>query len=77
MGQRHQVFLIARLVPHGSTDGKAYYRCVAARHHQWCYGTLPLAATYRFVTLLKNPNNVEIIRDELRRAQNAYGRTSN
>ncbi|KAK7440634.1 hypothetical protein VKT23_016982 [Stygiomarasmius scandens] len=66
MGQRHQVFLIARLVPHGSTDGKAYYRCVVARHHQWCYGTLPLAATYRFVTLLKNPNNAEIIRDELR-----------
>ncbi|KAF5338848.1 hypothetical protein D9758_015572 [Tetrapyrgos nigripes] len=74
MGQRHQVFLIARLVPHGSTTGQAYYRCIAAHHHQWCYGTLPLKGTRRFLALLKNENNAEIIRDEIRRAQGVYGR---
>ncbi|KAE9402181.1 hypothetical protein BT96DRAFT_1017758 [Gymnopus androsaceus JB14] len=42
MGQRHQAFIVARVVPHGSTDGKAYYRCLGAWHHQWCYGSLPL-----------------------------------
>ncbi|KAF5338855.1 hypothetical protein D9758_015579 [Tetrapyrgos nigripes] len=74
MGQRHQVFLIARLVPHGSTTGQAYYRCIVAHHHQWCYGTLPLKGTRRFLALLKNENNAEIIRDEIRRAQGVYGR---
>lgn len=35
MGQRHQAFIIARVVPHGNTDRKAYYRCLGAYHHQW------------------------------------------
>ncbi|KAK7440618.1 hypothetical protein VKT23_016966 [Stygiomarasmius scandens] len=74
MGQRHQVFLIARLVPCGFKTGQAYYRCIGAHHHQWCYGTLPLAALHRFISLIKNPNNAEIVRDEIRRAQGAYGR---
>jgi hypothetical protein len=74
MGQRHQVFLIARVVPHGSTTGQAYYRCIAAHHHQWCYGSLPLRATRRFLTLIQNENNAQIIRDEIRRVQSVYGR---
>ncbi|THU99710.1 hypothetical protein K435DRAFT_751721 [Dendrothele bispora CBS 962.96] len=74
MGQKHQVFIIARLIPHGSTTGKPYYRCIAARHHQWCHGYLALAATHRFLTLIKNEDNAEIIRDELHRAQCKYGR---
>ncbi|KAK7030258.1 hypothetical protein VNI00_014275 [Paramarasmius palmivorus] len=75
MGQRHQAFLIARLTL--STEGeqtKPRYRCIAALHHQWCYGRLPLSATRRFLNLLKNPDNAEIIRDELRRAHGKYGR---
>ncbi|THU99697.1 hypothetical protein K435DRAFT_776898 [Dendrothele bispora CBS 962.96] len=74
MGQHHQAFIIARLIPHGSTTEKPYYRCIGAHHHSWCYGTLPLAATHRFLTLIKNEDNAEIIRDELRRAQYEYGR---
>ncbi|KAK7031161.1 hypothetical protein VNI00_013576 [Paramarasmius palmivorus] len=76
MGQRHQAFLIVRLTP-VSADGeqtKAYYRCVCAIHHQWCYGRLPLSATRRFLNLLKNPENAEIVRDEIRRAHGKYGR---
>ncbi|GLB42883.1 hypothetical protein LshimejAT787_1203320 [Lyophyllum shimeji] len=72
MGQRHQVFLIARVVPHGET--KAYYRCVAALHHQWCYGRLPLHATRRMLSLIKKEDNAEIIREELRLLNEKYGR---
>ncbi|KAK7031147.1 hypothetical protein VNI00_013562 [Paramarasmius palmivorus] len=72
MGQRHQAFLITRLIPHGEQT-KAYYRCIAAVHHQWCYGRLPLSATRRFLNLVKNPENATIVRDEIRRAQGKYG----
>ncbi|KAK0486928.1 hypothetical protein EDD18DRAFT_1360140 [Armillaria luteobubalina] len=72
MGQRHQVFAIAKVIPKGDTS--AYYRCVAAWHHQWCYGTLPLKATRRFLTILKQKDNAEIVLDEIRRVQNKYGR---
>ncbi|KAF8895917.1 hypothetical protein CPB85DRAFT_206203 [Mucidula mucida] len=63
MGQRHQAFLIAKVVLHGGT--KAYYRCIAAWHHQWCYGRLPIDATRRPITLLKQKDNAEIVRDEI------------
>ncbi|KIP10591.1 hypothetical protein PHLGIDRAFT_101003 [Phlebiopsis gigantea 11061_1 CR5-6] len=64
MGQRHQAFLIAKVKPHGSSE--ANYRCIAAYHHQWCYGSLPLRATRRLLTLVKQPENAEIIREEIR-----------
>ncbi|KAG6890184.1 hypothetical protein C0995_010889 [Termitomyces sp. Mi166 len=72
MGQRHQAFLIAEIVPHGKTDAK--YRCVAAMHHQWCYGSLPLRATRRLLTLLKKPEHEKIILQELRALDGKYGR---
>ncbi|KAG7449251.1 uncharacterized protein BT62DRAFT_929226 [Guyanagaster necrorhizus] len=72
MGQRHQVFAIAKLIPKGDT--KAYYRCIAAWHHQWCYGTLPLKAARRFLTLLQQKDNAEIVLDEICRVQNKFGR---
>jgi hypothetical protein len=74
MGQRHQAFVIARVRPHSadsSTPPK--YRCIAAFHHQWCYGRLPLNATYRFITQVKNNNNAEIIRGEIAAIQGKYG----
>ncbi|THU91322.1 hypothetical protein K435DRAFT_727395 [Dendrothele bispora CBS 962.96] len=74
MSQPHQVFIIARLIPHGSTTGKPYYHCIGARYHLSCDEILPLAATRRFLTLIKNEDNAEIIRDELHRAQYKYGR---
>ncbi|ESK85393.1 hypothetical protein Moror_5922 [Moniliophthora roreri MCA 2997] len=78
MGNRHQVFLIARLVPHSNSasnkNTRSYYRCITAHHNQNCCGRQPLSAVRRFINLLQNPDNAEIIRDELRRAQGRYGR---
>ena len=71
MGQRHQAFLIARVIPYGET--KPQYRCIAAYHHQWCYGSLPLAATRRFLTLVKQKENAEIVREEVRAIDGKYG----
>ena len=72
MGQRHQVFLIARIIPHGETHAK--YRCVAALYHHWCYGSLPLCATRRLLTLLKKPEHVKIVAEEIRSLDGEYGR---
>ena len=74
MGQRHQVFLIARVnsKAHEKTPAKiCHYRCIAAFHHQWCYGRLPLKAARRFLTLAKQKDNAQIIREELRNFDNA------
>ncbi|KAG6919679.1 hypothetical protein DXG01_002622 [Tephrocybe rancida] len=72
MGQRHQIFLIAKIIPHKLTEAK--YRCIAAMHHQWCYGSLPLLATRRLLTLLKKPEHSQIVREELRVLNGKYGR---
>ncbi|KAI0327956.1 hypothetical protein GY45DRAFT_1282825, partial [Cubamyces sp. BRFM 1775] len=63
MGERFQVFLIARRPVPGNRWG---YRCIAALHHQWCYGTMPLQALHRFFNLLRQEENKAIVRDELR-----------
>jgi len=72
MGQRHQVFLIARVnsKAHGETPAETRYRCIAALHHQWCYGRLPLKAARRFLTLAKQTDNAQIIREELQNFDN-------
>jgi hypothetical protein len=75
MGQRHQAFIIARVVPHGGT--KHQYRCIAAFHHQWCYGKLPLQATRRLLTLVKQKDNADIIRAEIRSINGKYGSLGN
>ncbi|EKM59017.1 uncharacterized protein PHACADRAFT_169481 [Phanerochaete carnosa HHB-10118-sp] len=72
MGQRHQAFVIAKVQSHGSAEAK--YRCIAAYHHQWCYGTLPLRATRRLLILVRQPENAEIIREEVRSIASKYGR---
>lgn len=71
MGRRHQVFIIARVL---TADGEKHYRCVGAFHHQWCYETLPISAAARLLTLIKQKDNAEIIREELRLIQGKYGR---
>lgn len=71
MGQRHQVFIIARI---RTAQGETYYRCVGALHHQWCYGTLPLFAASRFLILIKQKDNTAVVREELRLIQGRYGR---
>jgi hypothetical protein len=72
MGQRHQAFLIARIRPHGGSGAK--YRCIAAAHHQWCYGSLPLQAARRFLTLVREPDNAAIVRYEINALDGRYGR---
>ena len=71
MGQRHQAFIIALV---RTAQGKKHYRCVGAFHHQWCYGNLPLLAAYRFLTLIKQKDNAQIIREDLRLIEGKYGR---
>ena len=73
MGQRHQVYLIARVTPHGKPLGETRYRCIAALHHQWCYGRLPLQAATRFINLIKQKENAEIIREEINNIHGLYG----
>ncbi|GJE83972.1 hypothetical protein PsYK624_000450 [Phanerochaete sordida] len=72
MGQRHQAFIIAKVRPHGASMRK--YRCIAAYHSQWCYGTLPLRAAYRVLQAVKQPENAAVIREELRNIDGKYGR---
>jgi hypothetical protein len=71
MGQRHQVFLIARVLPHNDT--RYLYRCIAAFHHQWCFGEFPLQAVRRFLALVRQKNNAEIVRSEIQDIQGKYG----
>jgi hypothetical protein len=71
MGQRHQVYIIALIL---SAQGEKHYRCVGGFHHQWCYGNLPLLAARRFLTLIKQKDNAEIIREDLRLIEGKYGR---
>ena len=73
MGQRHQVYIIARITPHGKPLGETRYRCIAALHHQWCYGRLPLRAATRCITLIKQKENAEIIREEINNIHGLYG----
>ncbi|RXW21620.1 hypothetical protein EST38_g4245 [Candolleomyces aberdarensis] len=63
MGQRHQIFVVARVC---IAPGKPrQYRCIAALHHQWCYGKLPLRGVNSFKRLARVPENVAIINEEL------------
>ena len=73
MGQRHQAYLIARVTPHGKPLDETRYRCIAALHDQWCYGRLPLKATTRFITLIKQKENAEIVREEINNIHGLYG----
>ncbi|KAF9498466.1 hypothetical protein BDN71DRAFT_1587486 [Pleurotus eryngii] len=74
MGQRHQIWLIAKVVPRDSTDNKAYYRSLGGFHNQCCYGRLPLRAVRRFIDLAKQKDNAEIIQIELDGVQKKYSR---
>lgn len=75
MGQRHQLFIIARLRPYGAAENSPpLYRCVAAFHSQWLYGCLALRSARRILTLIKKKENAEIVRAEIDGLQGKYGR---
>lgn len=67
----HQVLLIAQVRVRGSQNPT--YRCVAEYHKHDCYGTLPLRALLRLFTLLKQPDNADVVREELRALDGQYG----
>lgn len=71
MGQRHQAYIIARVIPHGGD--KPNYRCVGALHDQWCYGSLPLKAATRFIKLIKQKEHAEVILEEIKALNGKYG----
>lgn len=61
MGQRHQLFVIAKIA--------AKYRCLAAIHHQWLYGYRALRRLKDILDRFSNPVNWPALRRELRKAQ--------
>lgn len=74
MGRRHQCFAIARVVPYGYPDSQPKFRCVAAYHNQYCQDAQPLEAIRRFVTLLQQTENAEVVQAEVKNIQRKYGR---
>ncbi|KAJ6539242.1 hypothetical protein B0H19DRAFT_960316 [Mycena capillaripes] len=68
MGQRHQVFIVARVAAHNTTDPR--YRCW---HCSYVFARLPLKAARRFITLIKQKDNAELVTEELRTIQGKYG----
>ncbi|KAJ8519328.1 hypothetical protein ONZ45_g3712 [Pleurotus djamor] len=72
MGHRHQVYLIAKVIPHGSTDDRALYRSMGGFHDQWCYGRLAVRASRRFVDLVNQPQNAALIQFEIDAIQKKY-----
>ncbi|KAJ6599168.1 hypothetical protein DFH09DRAFT_1389279 [Mycena vulgaris] len=74
MGQRHQVFIVARVAAHNTTVHR--YRCIGAYHHQWfsnVVSRLPLRAMKRFISLIKQKDNAKIVEEEIRAIQGKYG----
>ena len=61
MGQRHQLFIIAKVFRR--------YRTLAALHNQWLYGERPLKQCLRLLTVLQTESNRIPITQELRTAR--------
>ncbi|KAJ4182060.1 hypothetical protein NW767_013953 [Fusarium falciforme] len=57
MGQRHQLFVIARVGKH--------YRSLAAVHHQWLYGVSALRSCLRLLRIFSDPGNCLALKHEL------------
>ncbi|EMD41071.1 hypothetical protein CERSUDRAFT_71269 [Gelatoporia subvermispora B] len=71
MGYRHQIYFIARV----HVNGKPVHACVAALHDQWCLGGHPIVKIKQVLTLLKQKENAEVVRAELRLYENNIGRS--
>lgn len=70
---RHKALAIARVVPYGSSDGQPRYRCIAAYHIQYCQDAEALQAIRRFITLIQQNDNAELVRAEIESVQCKYG----
>ncbi|TGO26641.1 hypothetical protein BPAE_0055g00120 [Botrytis paeoniae] len=60
MGQRHQLFVVAKI------NGR--YRGLAAIHHQWLYGVTALEVCLNILKILQSPANRIALSHELRHA---------
>lgn len=63
MGQRHQIFVVARVSV--SPGQPRQYRCIAALHHRWHYGISPLYSANSFKRLARVRENAALIEEEL------------
>ena len=61
MGQRHQLFVIAKI--------NARYRTLCAIHHQWLYGQTALRRCLGALKIFRNPANRIPLQQELIAAQ--------
>ncbi|KLU91437.1 hypothetical protein MAPG_09957 [Magnaporthiopsis poae ATCC 64411] len=68
MGQRHQLFVIARPAP-----GQRY-RCLAVAHDQWLYGASALNTCLRLLRIFSNPLNRFPLQQEVAFAREYYSR---
>lgn len=77
MGQRHQIYIIARCArrhqspkaPDGSevpADSKPAYRCLMDTHYQWHYGARAIGSVSRLVAAFRDPFNAQIVASELK-----------
>ncbi|KAH7317186.1 hypothetical protein B0I35DRAFT_512951 [Stachybotrys elegans] len=64
MGQRHQLFVIAKVGP--------YYRSLAAVHHQWLYGFSALRQCCILLGIFSHPKNHGALQQELRSADEFF-----
>lgn len=71
MGQRHQIYVIARVRCKGETT--SHRRCIAAYHHQWCYGRTALRSLSRFLRIASQPDNALMIRRDIASVQGNWG----
>ncbi|KAL2281063.1 hypothetical protein FJTKL_12083 [Diaporthe vaccinii] len=69
MGQRHQLFVIAK--PEGQQ-----YRSLAAVHHQWLYGMSALVTCHRLLRIFQDDANRLPIQQELAFASELFGEAS-
>ncbi|TEB08864.1 hypothetical protein FA13DRAFT_1588833, partial [Coprinellus micaceus] len=61
----HQLFLVTRVRAVPGEPEK--HRCIAAFHHRWCYGKLPLLCVTRLKHLAATKANAALIRRDLDR----------
>lgn len=67
----HQVFIIARVKARGASQ--ATYRSIAGYRQHYCDGDGALEATLRFLHALKQPENADVVREEIRSLDGHYG----
>ena len=69
--RRHHFFVTAYFGHNVFKSDSKSRQCIAAFHHEMCFGLYPLIAVRRFLTLLSQPENSAIARAEIQVHKNA------